>query len=122
MVATFCLRSVASWREARTSASAVAPSAATRQAASFTGLFYRLGLRLGPVRLARPRDELQHALLHHLFEHAESRLLPDVEHLIDRLVGLAHVELRALLEILQRLHAIFHRALLGLRIARQPPQ
>src|SRR5205814_3463905 len=100
MVATFCLRSVASRRDVRTSACIDTPSAATRQTASFIAPFYRVTLRLGAICLTRARNELQHALLHLLLEDAEPRLLADVEDLVDRVVRLAHVGLRPILELL----------------------
>src|SRR6266851_778026 len=122
IVATFCLRSIASRRDVRTSACIDTPSAATRQTASFIGPFYRVRLRLWAVGLARARDELQHPLLHLLLEDAEPRLLADVEDLVDRLVRLADFGLRPILEILQRLHLFLHRRLVGLRIVGQPSQ
>src|SRR5262249_6599812 len=122
MVATFCLSSSASRRDVRTSAWSDTPSATTIQTARCTSLFYRVSLRSGTVRLPRARDELQHALLHHFLEHTESRLLANVEDLIDRVVRLAYLGLRPVLEILQRLDAFPGRRLVELCLVGELPQ
>src|SRR5579872_7216791 len=44
-----------------------------------------------PVGLAGARDELQFAALHQFFENAKLRLLFDIEHLIDGIVGFTNI-------------------------------
>ena len=75
---------------------------------------------LEAVRLSRARHELELPALHHLFEHAELRLLAHVEHLIDAVVGLSDFHSRPRLELLERLQPIFNLAFIGLRIGYDP--
>src|SRR5262245_15641071 len=71
---------------------------------------------------ARARDELELAPLHQLFERAELRLPPHVEHLIDRVVRPPEIGSRPHVEILQRLQPLPDQRLVRLRIECEPPQ
>src|SRR5438093_6744862 len=135
MVATFCLRAAASRREARTSACGAAASSQrphrpvriVRPRGCATPLFYRcfpllrLQLLLA-IGLPRPCDQLELTPFHVLFEHAELRLLTDVEHLIDGVVRLADFAVRPRLELIERLQAILDLRLVRLRIVHKTPQ
>src|SRR4051812_29230800 len=80
IAAIFCFSEVASRREARMSASALAPRQTIAQTAArlLTPSFYSFRL----VGLARPCDHLSHPPVHVFLEQPEPRLLPNVEELV----------------------------------------
>src|SRR3954451_18892695 len=86
IAAIFCFSELASRCEARTSASALAPRQTMAQTAArlLTPSFYSLR----SVGLPRPGNYLSHPPVHVLLEHPKPGLLPDVEELVDVVVGL----------------------------------
>ena len=68
------------------------------------------------ILLAGPRDALELAPLHLLYEHTKSRLLAQVEHLVDPLVGALDLGRGSAVEILQPLQAISQLGVVGFAI------
>src|SRR5438309_2201843 len=81
MMSTFCLRTAASRRDARTSADGAAIVQAHMSASSPADFIAVILLRLA-IRLTGAIDELELTALHVLFEDAKFRLLAHVENLV----------------------------------------
>src|SRR5262245_36957289 len=82
-------------------------------------LWQLLLLAILPIGLASPCDELELAAFHLLLEHTELGLLPDVEHLIERLVRASRVSLAAAIDLLQLLERVLQHTFVGLSLHQQ---
>ena len=92
----------------------------TRQRAAETARFALARAVVRPVGLAGARHQLELAALHLLLEHAELRLLADVEHLIDRVVRLARLGRRRGRRCPASASALLDLRLVGLLVVQQP--
>ena len=80
------------------------------------------GPAIRPVVLPGPRDELNLSPFHELLEPAELRLLPHIQHLVDRVLSLPDLRGGSNIELLQGLDAILQQRLVRLGIERQAPE
>src|SRR5262245_2184187 len=74
-----------------------------------------IALLEGPV-LPCAQEQLELAPLDLLLENAEARLLSDVEHFVQRGIGLSQLGSAARVELLQRVEALLQHGLVGLHL------